>query len=294
MIKLFCDMGADIPKKLIEKYDISLFTMMISDGKNEYVLGKDIDKYKLFDQMKKGINFHTSQVAYSDYYNAFKEAVSLGEEVIYISLSSGISGTYNTAIMAKNAILEEFKDAKIYIFDSFGATFGYGFVVLKVAKMLENNESIEEIIKLIDFHKKHGQFLFSAGDLTYLYRGGRLSKTKFFIGNLLNILPIMDVSKVDGTLEMIDKARGHKALKKKILEHIKQKADNFKDQTILFLQGDCLEKAVEFKEFLSKELQNDDIIISDIDAVIGCHTGPDIITVFYLDKLYGKYDKIKL
>lgn len=294
MIKLFCDMGADIPKDLIEKYNISVFTMMISDGEKEYVLGKDIDKYKLFDGMRKKIKFQTSQVTYNDYYNAFKECLSSGTDVIYISLSSGISGTYNSAVMAKNSALEEFKDGKIYVYDSFGATFGYGILVLKVAKMLENNESIEEISKFIEFCKKNVLYLFSVDDLTYLYRGGRLSKTKFFLGNLLNVIPIMDVSKKDGTLEMIDKVRGKKSLKKKLVDRLKENCKNYKDQTIFVLHGDCLEKAQELKEFLVKELDNKDIVISDIDAVIGCHTGPSILAITYLSNLYGKYDKFEI
>lgn len=294
MIKLFCDMGADIPKDLVEKYEISVFTMMISDGENEYILGKDIDKYKLFDGMKKKIKFQTSQVTYNDYYNAFKKCVSNGVDVIYISLSSGISGTYSSAIMAKNKVLEEFKDGKIYIYDSFGATFGYGLLVLKVKKMIENNETIEEISKFIEFCKKNVEYLFSVDDLTYLYRGGRLSKTKFFLGNLLNVIPIMDISKKDGTLEMIDKVRGKKSLKKKMLERIKEKCKNYKDQTIFVLHGDCLEKAEELKEFLIKELENEDIKIMGLDAVIGCHTGPDIIAVTYLSELFGKYDKFEI
>lgn len=294
MIKLFCDMGADIPKDLMEKYNISLFTMIISDGDNEYILGKNIDRIKLFDEMKKGTKFQTSQVTYNEYYNTFKDTVSSKDDVLYISLSSGISGTYNSAILAKNAVLEEFKDANIYVLDSFGATFGYGFLVLKVAKMIKDGESIEEILKFVDFCKMHEQYLFTVDDLTYLYRGGRLSKAKFFIGSLLNVNPIMDISKIDGSLEMIDKVRGNKALKKKIIEIIKSKSKNLKDQTLLVLHGNCLERAKEIKELLAKELDNDDILIFNVDAVIGCHTGDSILAISYLDELYGKYDKFEI
>lgn len=294
MIKLFCDMGADIPKDLIEKYNIGLFTMMISDGEKEYTLGKDIDKYKLFDEMKKGVNFQTSQVTYKEYYDAFKAEVLAGNTCLYISLSSGISGTYNTANMAKNAILEEFENANIYIFDSVGATFGYGYFVLKVAKLIELGEDISEIIKFIEFSQKHINYLFSVEDLTYLYRGGRLSKTKFLIGNLLNICPVMHISKTDGTLEMIDKVRGHKALKKKISNIMLEKSKDLNNQTLMVLHGDCLDKANDLKEFLVKELGNEDILIESIDAIIGCHTGPDIVAVIYLDELYGKCDRFEI
>lgn len=295
MIKLFCDMGADIPKNLIEKYDITVFTMAISDGDNEYILGENIDRLKVFKEMKEGVVFNTSQVTYKDYYDKFKQEVSKGNEVLYISLSSGITGTYNTAIMAKNAVLEEM-DARIELIDSFNAVFGYGSMVIKSAKMIRENKSLDEILKLLNFLKKHIRYAFTVEDLKYLYRGGRLSKTKYFLGNLLNVCPILDVSKEDGTLRVVDRIRGKKNLNKKLFENVKSHIadiDVLKKQTLFVFHGDCENKALELKEFLQNELDVDDVKIYTVEAVIGCHTGPDIFAVCYLDELYGKYDKFE-
>lgn len=151
MIKLFSDMGADIPVEIAKKYKIQIFNMVVTDGDNEYILNYDIDKYKLFDNMAKGVNYKTSQVSYKDFYDTFKEEILAGNEIFYISLSSGLSGTFNTANMVKNDLLEEYPDAKIHIVDSLGASFGYGILVIKVAKMIEDNESLEEVHKYIDF-----------------------------------------------------------------------------------------------------------------------------------------------
>ena len=290
MIKLFCDMGADIPKDLIEKNGITVLTMPISDGENEYTLGLDIDKFILFENMEKGVKYTTSQVSYKDFYDNFKREIDLGNDVMYISLSSGISGTYNTATMVRNTLIEEYPNANIYVLDSFGATFGYGFLVLKVANMIKENFNIEKILDFIEFSKKHINYLFSVDDLTYLYRGGRLSRTKYLVGSLLNINPILQLIKSDGTLSMVDKARGNKAFKRKLIELLKSKSNNLQNQTLLVLHGDCRERAEEIKDLLISELNNNNILIYDVDAVIGCHTGPSVVVVVFLDELYGIYD----
>ena len=290
MIKLFSDMGADIPVEIAQKYKIHIFNMSVTDGENEYILNKDIDKYKLFDNMAKGVNYKTSQVSYKDFYDAFKEELLANNEIIYISLSSGLSGTFNTANMVKNDLLEEFPDSKIHIVDSLGASFGYGVLAVKVAQMIDNNETVEDIIKYTEFFKKHINYIFTLDDLTYLYRGGRLNKAKFILGNLLNICPILDISKDEGKLNFFDKVRGNKAFKKKFLDIIKSRSSVLDKQTILILHGDCEEKANEIKELLKTEFNNDNIIISGVDAVIGCHTGPTVLAIVYLDELYGKYD----
>ncbi|MFT4444768.1 MULTISPECIES: DegV family protein [unclassified Parvimonas] len=294
MIKLFSDMGADIPVEIAKKYKIQIFNMVVTDGENEYILNYDIDKYKLFENMSKGVNYKTSQVSYKDFYDAFKDEILAKNEIIYISLSSGLSGTYNTANMVKNDLLDEFPDAKIYIIDSLGASFGYGALAIKISKMIEENESIEEILKYIDFYKKHINYIFTVDELTYLYRGGRLNKAKFIIGNLLNICPILDIVKDTGKLNLFDKVRGHKAFKKKIIDIIKNKSEFLDKQTIIILQGDCEDKANDLKELLMEEFDNKDILISGVDAVIGCHTGPTVLAIVFLDELYGKYDKFEI
>ncbi|WP_314937981.1 DegV family protein [Parvimonas micra] len=294
MIKLFSDMGADIPVEIAKKYKIQIFNMVVTDGENEYILNYDIDKYKLFENMSKGVNYKTSQVSYKDFYDAFKDEILAKNEIIYISLSSGLSGTYNTANMVKNDLLDEFPDAKIYVIDSLGASFGYGALAIKISKMIEENESIEEILKYIDFYKKHINYIFTVDELTYLYRGGRLNKAKFIIGNLLNICPILDIVKDTGKLNLFDKVRGHKAFKKKIIDIIKNKSEFLDKQTIIILQGDCEDKANDLKELLMEEFDNKDILISGVDAVIGCHTGPTVLAIVFLDELYGKYDKFEI
>lgn len=294
MIKLFSDMGADIPVEIAKKYKIQIFNMMVTDGENEYTLNSDIDKYKLFENMAKGIDYKTSQVSYKEFYDVFKAEILSENEIIYISLSSGLSGTFSTANMVKNDLLDEFPNAKIHIIDSLGASFGYGALTIKVAKMIENKESLEEILKYIDFYKNHINYIFTVDDLTYLYRGGRLNKAKFILGNLLNICPILDISKETGKLNFFDKVRGHKAFKKKVVDIVKKKSDCLDKQTIVILQGDCMDKANELKELLTKEFNNSDIIITGVDAVIGCHTGPSILAMVYLDELYGKYDNFEI
>ena len=249
MIKLFSDMGADIPVEIAQKYKIHIFNMSVTDGENEYILNKDIDKYKLFDNMAKGVNYKTSQVSYKDFYDAFKEELLANNEIIYISLSSGLSGTFNTANMVKNDLLEEFPDSKIHIVDSLGASFGYGVLAVKVAQMIDNNKTVEDILKYTEFFKKHINYIFT-----------------------------------------LDKVRGNKAFKKKFLDIIKSRSSVLDKQTILILHGDCEEKANEIKELLNTEFNNDNIIISGVDAVIGCHTGPTVLAIVYLDELYGKYD----
>lgn len=290
MIKLYCDMGADIPKNLLNKYNIKVLTMPISDGSNEYILGENIDKYKLFENMENGIKYTTSQVSFKDFYDNFKKDSEEGHTVIYISLSSGISGAFNTALMAKNQVLEEIPNARIFIEDSRGASIGYGLIVLKIAKFIEKSDNIEEIKKYIDLLVKHTNYIFTVEDLNYLFQGGRLNKTKYVIGSILNVCPILNINKENGKLEMFDKVRGKKMLNKKIKSILSEYLDVLKNQTLFILHGNCLENANTLKNYLSSELNLNNIKIMDLDAIIGCHTGPSILAVIYLDKNINFFD----
>lgn len=294
MIKLYCDMGSDIPKNISEKYNIKVLTMPISDGENEYILGENIDKYQLFNNMEKGIKYTTSQVSYKEFYDNFKIDILNGDKIIYISLSSGISGTYNTALMAKNALIEEFPEAEIYIEDSRGASFGYGLMVIKTAKLIEKNNNINEILEFIRLLIDNTKYIFTVDDLKYLFQGGRLSKTKYIIGSVLNICPVLSINKSDGKLEVFDKVRGKKLLNKKIKSILLESEQSLKNQTLFILHGDCINNAKELKNYLIDELNLEDIKIMDLDAVIGCHTGPSILAVVYLDKNLNIFDKIEI
>lgn len=286
MIKIITDDGGDLPVRTQKKYDIDILPIAIIQDENEFFIGKNIEVKDMFDKMRAGEVFRTSQVTRMDMYESFEKYVKEGREVLYITLSSGLSGTYENALGAKEDLLGKYPDAKIYIVDSKSATAGQACVVVRAAMMARDGYSIDEILKETEHNIENQMHMFTVGDLEFLYRGGRLSKTSAMLGGLLNIMPILCVEREHGTLKPIDKVRGQKAFLKKLkqkMNYFSKDKQFFKDQTVVIAKGQWDEMTAMTKEFLINEMgiNEANIEIVDIGCVVSAHTGPEVITVFF-------------
>ncbi|MDO5718114.1 MAG: DegV family protein [Tissierellia bacterium] len=297
MVKIITDDGADIPKHYIDKYDIEILHMAINDGENEYYNDVNITKEEVYDGMRKGKVYKTAQVTMTDLVDCFTKYAKSDDEAIYFTLSSGISGTYSSALIARDTVIGDYPDAKIYVVDTVCASFGQGMLVVKASMMAKDGLSAKEIIEKSNIIKLNHEALYSVGDLEYLFRGGRVSRTSKVLGGLLNIKPILSLSKEDGKLNAIDKARGTKTLYKKLFDHMNELSSGGKfnpEQTIAICHGDWLEEAEKLKNVLKDEfdIKEENIMMSFIGTVIGAHTGPDIICIFFNSDPQGEYDFI--
>lgn len=283
-IKIISDSGCNLTKELIDKYNIDIMPIFILDGEKEYLDNIDIGSEKVLEDMKNGRVYKTAQITPETFINRFKESAQKNETIIYISLSAGISGTYENAVLAKRIVESEYPHADISVVDSRAVSGGQGLMTLEAAKMAKDNIEKEKILDRINFIKKHIEHIFTIDDIEYLYRGGRVSKSQKIMGGLLSIKPILWVE--DGILKPLENVRGKNKILKSMLEIIKTKkgSTDLKKQAIIIVHANNEESALKLRDMLKEEFGVEDIIINTIGSVIGAHTGPGTVGVFFLNK----------
>lgn len=280
-IRILTDSGCDLPKEIIEKYNIDVLPLTVCLGENEYLDSVTIAPKEVYDNMREGKVYKTSQVPPSKFKEVFLNYVENGDTCIYIGFSSGLTGTFQSAIIARDDVLESYPDFDLYMIDTKCASIGFGLVVYKAAIMLSEGKTKEKILENIKFNSKHMEHIFTVDSLEYLFRGGRVSRTSAFIGDLLNIRPILDVE--DGKLIPIEKVRGRKKSLKRIVDIAGERGVNLQNQIIGISHGDCLEEAEKLKEMLEEKYGCKSFLINTVGAVIGAHSGPGTIALFFLN-----------
>lgn len=285
VIKILTDTGCDLPKEYIDKYEIDVLPLVVTREEKEYQDGIDITPKELYDGMRGGTIYKTAQISLNNFIRKFTEYAKNKDTVIYICFSSGLSGTYETALLAKQTVLEEHPDLDLEIIDSKAATGGQGLIVEKAGRIAKEGKSKEEIIETINFYVDNMEHIFIVDDMEYLFRGGRISKTTALVGGLLNIKPILEINE-EGKLVAIDKARGKQKALKRMLDIMEERSNgaNLKVQTIGISHGDSLREAEKFKKIIEERFGPDKFIIDFVGCAIGAHTGPGIITLFFLKK----------
>lgn len=279
-VKILVDGGCDISKEKLQDLDIEMLPMLLSNEEQVFEDG-EISVDEMFERMKAGEVFMTSQVATQTLIDGFEKYASQGRETIYISLSSGITATYDSAKLIAQQINEKYGE-KIYVFDSQKATAGLGYVAQKAAELAKKGASVEKILKLLEFYREHLFQDFTVTSLEFLTRGGRVSKTEAAIGGLLNIRPLLRIEPGTGKLKVFSKVRGEKAMIKKLLERINPE---LKNPVINIIYGENNEVILKIKEAIATQLnmKPENILIEQIGPIIGAHVGPDIIAITRMD-----------
>jgi len=239
----------------------------------------EIEPKTVYTAMRTGQVIKTSQVSLQTFLEIFKRSAQKDETLIYIAFSSGLSGTYATAKMAEQEVKEQYPNASIHILDTKCASLGYGLVVLKAAELAEDGADPEHIIKHCTADAQRMEHIFTVDELEYLYRGGRVSKTAAFFGTMLKIKPLLDME--DGRLVPREKIRGSKRVLGRMIEVMEERADNLADQTIAISHGDDLERAEQLAAMILEKHPVKKIIIEMVGAVIGAHSGPGTLALFF-------------
>lgn len=271
-LKIICDSLADVPENLVKLYDIEVIPLTIIINDIEYKDGQNLTNeefYKLikeYDEIPK-----TSQATYIQFKAIFKKYLDQGKKILYISGSSKVTGTYQSAMITKNDLQGE-----IHIFDSLNLSYGCGAQVVTACEMNEQGKSIEDIVKKLEEIRDNILVLFAVDNLDYLKKGGRLSASKAAIGSMLSIKPILQMQ--DGLIVNIDQARGHKKVISKLIsitkEHFK---NNIEDKRIGIAHGDNEVEFEKLKEAINSELKFTKITETKIGPSIGSHTGAGTI-----------------
>lgn len=281
-----CCSTADLNQSFFDenKVPFACFHFFVDDVIYEDNLGKSMDFSEFYQKMRDGAMTRTSQVNAEAYVEMLRPYLEKGMDVLHITLSSGISGTYNSACIAKDMLLEEFPERTIYVVDSLSGSCGFGLMVDTALEKQRAGMDIHELSQWIVDNRNLLNHWIMTSDLTYLIRGGRVSKASGTIGNLLNICPLIDLN-IEGKLIVREKVRTKKKAIKAQLEKMKLHAQGGTDYSgkCFLSHSDCLEDAKALAAMIEESFPNlnGPVEISNIGTVIGSHTGPGTMALCF-------------
>ncbi|MGI2327441.1 DegV family protein [Planococcus sp. YIM B11945] len=281
-MRIFADSASDLPKDFFKKEQVVLFPLRVHIGDEEFEDIRTIHSKKVFDAIRTGVQPKTSQASPEEMLSAFEQLAKDGDEGYYIAFSSELSGTYNTAVMVAEQVREDHPNLKLTILDSKAASLGYGLLVKEAVKLRNAGHPLGEIIERTRKMADHLESLFTVEDLDYMAKGGRISKGSAFVGGLLNIKPLLHVE--EGRLVPIEKLRGRKKVVKRMMELMAERGEKLNKQTIAICHGDDEEFASIAKKEIEEHFQPKDVEVHIIGSVIGAHTGPGTLGIFFLNK----------
>ena len=281
---IIVDSCADMDTSYYNDHNIERIKLSyICEGKTAPDNGSKEETDEFYNVLRQGIKCSTSQVNAQTYYELFEKLIREDRPIIYLAFSAALSASYSSSYSALEMIKEKYPDCDITILDSKAASLGEGLLLDYLIKMRDQGKSKEEILDWFNKNYLKVNHLFSVEELSYLHRGGRLSATSAFIGDMLNIQPFLHVD-VEGRLVPLKKERGRKKILKSFIEGMEERIENPEEQTVFIGHGDCLPDALRLKEMIMEKIPVKDIMIGRVGPVIGAHTGPTVLAVFFLGK----------
>lgn len=283
---LSCCSTADLTKEHFEQRNIHYicFHYELDGISYQDDLGQSMTFEDFYAAMQNGADTKTSQVNAAEFEEYFETFLQAGKDVLHICLSSGISGTYNSANIAKDILTEKYPDRKIYIVDSLGASSGFGLLADKLADLRDEGKSIDEVYDWAMKNRLNVQTWFFSTDLTFYVKGGRVSKTSGFVGNLLNICPLLNMDD-QGKLIPRQKIRTKRKVIQAIVEQMEQFAENRFDYNgkCYISHSACPEDAKAVADMIEERFPklNGKVEINNIGTTIGSHTGPGTVALFF-------------
>lgn len=278
-IKILADSACDLDVEYIEELGVHMMPLLVHFGDETYydrITIKPKDFYKKLNEYEELPK--TSQITPVGFVEEFKKYIDDGYYIISICFSSALSGTYQSACIAKKMLNTE----NVTIIDSKAASVGFGLIVREAALMVLNGNTKEEIIERIEFMRDRMEHIFAVGSLEMLKKGGRISTAQAVMGKLLNVKPILQIE--NGYIIQYDKVRGEKGIIKRMIETMKERGHDIENQVIgLNFAGDT-KLCLQLKEMIQKEFGVRSFVISEIGAAIGTHAGPGTVSVFFLRK----------
>ena len=284
-----CCSTADLSQEHFEAIDVKYicFHYELDGVQYEDNLGKSIPFDEFYSRMANGADTKTSQVNAEEFEAYFRSFLEKGQDILHISLSSGISGVINSAHIAKETLQEEFPDQKIYIVDSLAASSGYGLLMDKLSELRAQGKTIDEVRDFAEANKLNVHHWFFTSDLTFFIKGGRVTKTAGFIGSVLNICPLLNVD-YEGKLIPRAKIRTKKKVIQAIVDRMEECAEDGLDYSgkCYISQSACYEDARAVADLVEQRFPklNGKVEINHIGTTIGSHTGPGTVALFFWGK----------
>ncbi|MCR8908098.1 DegV family protein [Thermophilibacter sp. ET337] len=286
---LSCCSTADVTRDWLEARDIKyLFFNYYLDGKVcKDDFGATNPPAQLYAKMLAGADAKTSQISAGDYMAHFEPFLAAGQDVVHVTLSSGISGTFNSACAARDQLAEKYPGRRVFVVDSLAASSGYGLLMDKLAELRDSGMGAAELAAWAEEHKSEVQHWFFSSDLTFFIRGGRISKAAGLVGGMLKICPVMDVAP-DGSLAVKEKIRTKAKAEKRVVEKMEELAEDGLDYSgkCYISQSECKADALEVAARVEERFPKLDgkVEVFPIGATIGVHTGPGTVALFFWGK----------
>ncbi len=283
---LSCCSTADLSKEYIDSRDIRYICFHYMMDGVEYAddLGQSIPFPEFYRRMTEGADTSTSQVGVGEYVDYFSSFLEQGKDVLHVTLSSGISGTYNSAQTAAEIVREKYPDRKLYLVDSLGASSGYGLIMDKLADLRDGGMSLDDLYQWVEEHKLEMHHWFFSTDLTWYVKGGRVSRVSGWFGTALRICPLLNMDH-EGHLCPREKIRTKAKVIKEIEKRMEECArDGLEyDGKCFISMSACLEDARAVADLIETRFPklNGKVQIFDIGTTIGSHTGPGTVALFF-------------
>ena len=276
--KILTDSTADLPESWTQEHDVQVLGLTIQlDGQTYETVGSDkLTSEQLLAKMESGSKPTTSQINVGQFEDVFRQYAQEGTAVLYVAFASALSGTYQSAVMAREMVLEDYPEAIITILDTKAASMGEGLLVMKAVEARAAGQSLEQTADLLQSLVPRVKTYFLVDDLNHLMRGGRISKAAALMGSLVNIKPIIAVT-ADGSLDSVAKVRGKK---KAQAEVVRMTLETISDPRVVVAYAGEKEVAENVKEQLLASGQVTEVLILPLGPVISTHTGPGTLGLF--------------
>lgn len=281
----YTDSCADLPQSYCKQHNLRVIPLLYKVNEQEYYddFGQSLSYHSFYDLLRGGMTSSTSQISTYTFLELFRPVLEKGDDIFYIVFSSALSGTYQSAMMAKEQLLKEFPQRRMFVWDSKCASMGQGLLVHYALRMRDEGKTPEEVYAWLEENTKNLAHWFTVADLNHLRRGGRVTATAAFLGTMLSIKPVLHVDDV-GALIAIEKVKGRARSLRTLADQIEKTAINPESQTMFISHGDCQADAELVMTMIKERFGVKDFLIHPIGPVIGSHSGPDTIALFFLAK----------
>ena len=281
---ILTDSSADLSAEMAQELDVQVIPLsFIMKGRTSrnFPDNREMDPHLFYEALRQGEEATTAAINVAQYTEAMEPLLQAGKDVLILAFSSGLSATYNSSRLAVEELREKYPERKLYTVDTLCASLGQGLLVWYAAKARERGGTIEEVRDWVEDRKLNLCHQFTVDDLHFLKRGGRISAATALVGSVLQVKPVLHVDN-EGHLVNIGKVRGRQAALKALVDRMEETAIDSGSLTVFISHGDCLEDAQTVAGMVKKRFGVQNICINYVGPVIGAHSGPGTVALFYI------------
>ena len=279
--KIVTDSGCDLPQEMLSSLDVRTVPLIVNFKGEDREDTVDVGIQEMYAGLRDGEAATTSAVNPDRWMEKMEGVLAQGMDVLTITFSSGLSTTYQSAVIAGNELKEKYPDRKIIVVDSLAASLGQGLLIWYACKMKDAGMGIDELAAWVEENRLHLCHWFTVDDLMYLKRGGRVSAATALVGTMLQIKPVLHVDD-EGHLINVSKTRGRKASIQALAQKAVELGEGFDNSTMFICHGDCIEDAEYLANLVKEKCGVQEVFIGYTGAVIGSHSGPGTLALFFL------------